>query len=363
MFLQPVDLAAVGPAAQVEHRLPQSDYGDALGGGFANKPMLMPWRKHRQYNPCGSTRFVRAALLVIVGIGLIAVGWLSYRPTARALKVIPRNIGDGLSEMHPGPYAARTLYPELSRPQRPVYPYSVIPGGVQNVHELRDVVLRDPVVAAHYARFNVSRSRILELQVGRSAYVSYRIKNGIFWTSRRIRLFPGERVITDGVNYARARCGNRISEVPLGEQSAHEPAQAELESPLAFTDPAVIPAVFTSVLQPFALSPTPPPGAGSKLPQETAWFVPVPFALIAGATPFFVPKGGGSAPTPSSSGVVIPGASAPTPSRSSDPLPSSEVGRRPPHPPATAVPEPGTLLLVSTGLGLTILHRRRRMRG
>ncbi len=298
--------------------------------------------------------------MAILGIGLIAVGWLWHRPTPTALKVIPRNIGDDLPEAHPAPYAARALYPELSRSQRPVYPYSVIPGGVQNTHELRDALLRDSVAAAHYARFNVSRSRILELQVGRSAYVSYRIKNGIFWTSRKVRLLPRERVITDGVNYARARCGNRISEVPQGEQSLHEPTQAELESPLAFTDAAVIPAVFTSVLQPFP--PNSPPGAGSELPQETTWFVPAPFGLIAGAAPPLMPKRGGSAPTPTSSAFVIHSSSPPTPPGEPDRRPSPGVLRRPPNPPLVVVPEPGTFLLVSTSLGLMMLRGRRSKR-
>ena len=37
--------------------------------------------------------------------------------------------------------------------RRPVYPYSVIPGGVESAQELKNAVLRDSVVAGHYAGF------------------------------------------------------------------------------------------------------------------------------------------------------------------------------------------------------------------
>jgi hypothetical protein len=33
---------------------------------------------------------------------------------------------------------------------RAIYPYSVIPGGVESAAELRNSVTRDPVVAEHY---------------------------------------------------------------------------------------------------------------------------------------------------------------------------------------------------------------------
>src|ERR1700734_4135206 len=44
---------------------------------------------------------------------------------------------------------------------RKVYPYSVIPGGVENAADLRNSVLHDPVVARHYQDFVVERTRVI----------------------------------------------------------------------------------------------------------------------------------------------------------------------------------------------------------
>ena len=45
-------------------------------------------------------------------------------------------------------------------------------------------------------------------------FVSYRLQNAIYWTSRRIHLPEGEPVLVDGKNMIRARCGNRIAFEP-----------------------------------------------------------------------------------------------------------------------------------------------------
>ena len=44
-----------------------------------------------------------------------------------------------------------------------VYKYSVVPGGVRNVQELKWAVEHDPVVAAHYAGFDYDRARVVKL--------------------------------------------------------------------------------------------------------------------------------------------------------------------------------------------------------
>jgi hypothetical protein len=107
---------------------------------------------------------------------------------------------------------------------RPLYPYSVIPGGVASIAELRNAVAADPSVAVHYADFNLSQARIFTVSRQRRAYVSYRIGAEIFWTSKTLFLRPGEALITDGVHEARTRCGNRISATPQTPVSSQEPA-------------------------------------------------------------------------------------------------------------------------------------------
>ena len=94
--------------------------------------------------------------------------------------------------------------------RRPVYRYSVIPGGVQSASELKAAIASDPVVAAHYRDFDLQAAHIIRLPSTRAFYVSYRLRNHILWTARRITLPAGEELITDGVHSARTRCGNMV---------------------------------------------------------------------------------------------------------------------------------------------------------
>ncbi|MEW5976190.1 MAG: PEP-CTERM sorting domain-containing protein [Acidobacteriota bacterium] len=116
-------------------------------------------------------------------------------------------------------------------PERLVYPYSVIAGGVASVEELRASLQRDAVAAEHYADFNLTKARVVRLPSDRMAYVSYRKNNAVFWTSKKVRLRKGEPVITDGKNYARTRCANRLSEALQALTSPDEPTEAELDTP------------------------------------------------------------------------------------------------------------------------------------
>jgi hypothetical protein len=114
---------------------------------------------------------------------------------------------------------------------RPVYPYSIVPGGVRDARELKWAADHDPVVRAHYAGFDYDHARVVRLVLARTAYVSYRIGNKVFWTRRRISLRKGETVITDGKITARSRCGNRVEEVPQQATSTSEPPAAKFEEP------------------------------------------------------------------------------------------------------------------------------------
>jgi hypothetical protein len=73
---------------------------------------------------------------------------------------------------------------------------------------------QDPVVAEHYAGFAARRARAAPAQEERRMYVSFRVGESVYWTRASVRLAAGETLLTDGVNLARARCGNRLSLTP-----------------------------------------------------------------------------------------------------------------------------------------------------
>ena len=127
-------------------------------------------------------------------------------------------------------------------PVRPVYPYSIIDGGARSVSELEAAIKSDPLVAAHYRDFDLSRTRVERLAEPRLAHVSYRVGNDIFWTRKKIQIPRGETVLTDGEHTARTRCGNQVADVPLGPvaPAAMEPAATVMDRPVVPTpQPAV----------------------------------------------------------------------------------------------------------------------------
>jgi hypothetical protein len=109
-----------------------------------------------------------------------------------------------------------------------LYPYSVIPGGAEDVAELRSAVARDPVVAEHYAGFDLGHARLVRLDDDRQAYVSYRLGDHVFWTSRKLTLHKGETVFTDGNHTARTRCGNLVAEI---QEALLNPPELESSPP------------------------------------------------------------------------------------------------------------------------------------
>jgi len=146
---------------------------------------------------------------------------------------------------------------------RTVYKYSVVPGGVRSVQELKRAAEHDPVVATHYAGFDYDHARVVRLVLARTAYISYRIGNKVYWTRHRVSLKKGETVITDGKMTARTRCANRVEQMP-------QQAASEAEPPAATFDEPVQPQLGTAVTAP----PVPfqsalmnrPPGLGPAMP-------------------------------------------------------------------------------------------------
>ncbi len=122
-------------------------------------------------------------------------------------------------------------HPAKMAPSRPVYPYSVIRGGAYSAAELTDALLTDPVVAHHYSGFHRSSVRMVRSTFSEPVFLSYRIGSAVYWTSRPVRLPQGETLLTDGKNYARARCGNRISPAPQTPVNETEPAPETMNTP------------------------------------------------------------------------------------------------------------------------------------
>jgi hypothetical protein len=114
-----------------------------------------------------------------------------------------------------------------------VYPYSVIPGGVRDVMALREAAGHDRAIARHFSNFDFKNARLERLSAPREVYVSYRIRDTIFWTRKRVRLPAGELLLTDGKLAARAKCGNQISDAAKPDVSDEEPAEDVMDQPVA----------------------------------------------------------------------------------------------------------------------------------
>lgn len=224
-----------------------------------------------------------------------------------------------------------------AQPSRPVYPYSVVAGGVEDAKELKWVAEHDPIVGAHYAGFDYAHAQVVRLTLARTAYLSYRIGNHIYWTRRRIALHKGEKLITDGRMTARGRCANRIEETP--QQQAVSP----VEPPAQRFDEPVRPEEGIAMNSPSA----PFDSAFLSRPQMPGMETVAPLNL-------YDPFTGGSfiplSPPPLPAGLCAPvktkgktGTTA-TPSGKSKVSVSCEVGG------TETVPEPGTWLLFVSGL-------------
>lgn len=238
---------------------------------------------------------------------------------------------------------------------RAVYPYSVIAGGAESPQELREAVAVDPVVAQHYADFDLANAHRVTLDAPKLAYVSYRIGNKVFWTKHKLALRKGEAMLSDGRNMARTRCGNRISVMPVRPNAPAEPTSSDLDAP-------VFPAIVSS---PYLAAYSPPPPALFSGPIASsggpgASFVPVaPFFPLPGGGGIVGSKGSSTPPPGGSGGTPPPGGGGGTPP------PSGGGGTPPPgggggSPPPVGIPEPGTATLVLVGLGAAAMQARRK---
>ena len=232
---------------------------------------------------------------------------------------------------------------------RPVYPYSVIPHGVESQQELQTAIHQDPVVTAHYSDFRVRAAHSIRLPREQQFFVSYRVGNQIFWTRKKITLHAGEMLLTDGEHLARTRCGNRLSEVPATPTAPSEPTDRSFDTPVVPLRPE-----FTS--EPIPGSPVWPdssPAIFLLSSNPTPQPAPTPGGFIPPTIPIFCcDTSSGPWPTPNSPKPTPP---QPPPYSPSQPPSSPE----PPAPPI-ATPEPGALTLAAAGLLLLLVVRRLR---
>ena len=98
--------------------------------------------------------------------------------------------------------------------RRLVFPWSVVSGGVDSPLAMRTAMREDPVVEAHYAGLNPAEFRAETLPAKRQGYVSYRIRDKVYWTRGMVTLLAGETVLSDGRFLVRGRCGNLFSPTP-----------------------------------------------------------------------------------------------------------------------------------------------------
>ena len=301
-------------------------------------------RRHRR-----NRRLRRVFLLAVCG--LLTLGFASV-----ALRQLSPSLFQARNHEASGPKSAEArnvlqLTEQESLRQmedRPVYPYSVVPGGVRDARELKWATEHDPVVAEHYAGFDYGRAHVVKVVLAREVYVSYRIGGKLYWMRHPIHLKKGETLLTDGNMTARTRCGNRVEEKPQQATSNFEPPAAKFDEPIlpaTGTSTASLPAPLQTALlnRPADFGPMrfyDPVEGGNWVPISPP---PLPFEGVCGA----VTKKSGQ------------GSESPTPATTSNGKKKNvnpcEIGGE--------VPEPSTWLLMISGLAFVYWSARRRFAG
>jgi hypothetical protein len=298
-------------------------------------------------------RRVRRTVFVFAVLGLLYLGawwtfsvrpsWLSFiRPTHTNSDQTDLSWAQGNLSQNLSLLAMKSVASPLTVRGRIVYPYSIVPGGVQTPDDLRELSEHDRVVGSHYAGFDFRNARIVELDQPKLVYLSYRMGDKVFWTAKRVSLHKGEKLITDGKMTARVRCANRISESAQPAVSPAEPPAAKFEEPFDGSVGQIpFPGDFNATGPTRELA-----GLGATGP---------PTLMSSGTAPF---PGGGLPPI---FPPPIPTASCPSVEIKDELAAGSGKSNPCPHhkPPPPPVPEPATLLLVSSGIAGIYWRRRK----
>lgn len=319
-------------------------------GGGNDQVVVKRRRRHRHRRNELIRRACAVALLAIFVASLSAVSLRYFSPSL--FQYDGRAASAAIDELKLRRSSEEALEKAISevRPSRPVYPYSIIAGGVEDAKELKWVAEHDPIVAAHYAGFDYNRARVVRLALARTVYLSYRIGNQVYWTRHRVSLRAGETLITDGRMTARSRCGNRVEETPQQAASPNEPPAEKFDEPLRTGEGTAVqspPAPFNSALL--------------NRPQ-------VPGLEPAGPLSLYDPFVGGNF-IPLSPPPIPVGLCAPTKKKGGTTTveTTGAGGKKKPGPCGTGggggvevVPEPSTWILFASGLAAIFWHARRK---
>lgn len=302
-------------------------------------------RRHRRHS-----RIRRALVITVCALGVLSFSSVALQRFAPSLfrARSPRaelNISELAAQKTLDRYQQEAAR-EMAR--RPIYPYSIVSGGVRNGQELKAAMQQDPVVGLHYAGFDSAHARLVQLLTERSVYLSYRIGNRVYWTRHRVKLHKGETLLTDGKMTARTRCANRVEETPQQESSSMEPPAAKFDEPImpaigtALETPSV---PFQTSLERAASSGPPlgmydPIGGGGWTP-----LAPPPLPSVCGIS--------GATKKPAKTGVV-------TASNGKGKKPNVDIcsGAA-----TSEVPEPSTWVLMLTGMAALLWMARQRFSG
>lgn len=170
----------------------------------------------------------------------------------------------------------------------PVYPHSVLPGGIHDAADLQRAFQGRFLPAD----FNLSNARFIRISKPFCTYVTFRNKDGqIVWSNHKICIRAGEVAITDGKYTLLGRCGNRIA-MSLPTDAPAQMAPIDLDIPVAevSTNPGVVSSLYPNPTPETWIPPVGPVDIGSggalSLPP-----VPPTFWCCAEAPAVRVPDG------------------------------------------------------------------------
>ncbi len=164
----------------------------------------------------------------------------------------------------------------------PVYPHSVLPGGIHDAADLQ-MAYRGGFLPAD---FNLRNARFIRISKAFCTYVTFRDKDGqIVWSKHKICIRAGELVMTDGKFMFLGRCGNRIA-MSSPTNAPVQMAPIDLDIPVAevSTDSGLV-----SSLYPTPETWIPPIGPVEVSTSGLLPLPPVPPAFLCCAAPEVAP--------------------------------------------------------------------------
>ncbi|MGA8491777.1 MAG: hypothetical protein WB711_15225 [Terriglobales bacterium] len=186
---------------------------------------------------------------IIIALLVILALWVGASVISRsAFRVVPE------IRRPESPAHTRTKVGLMSSfaPKYPVYPYSILPGGIHDAAALQ-MAYKGGFLPAD---FNLKNARLIRVSKAFCTYVTFRDKDGqIVWSKHKICIRAGELAITDGKYTLLGRCGNRIA-MSLPRDAPVQTAPVDLDIP--------VPEVSTE------------PGLASSLyPEPDTWLAPI----------------------------------------------------------------------------------------